>query len=734
MSKDNNNIGILDPEGINLNPLNEKPYSDKYKELAKKWKMFPVYQKVHDIINDINNNQVLLLTSLTGSGKSVLMPKIVLHTLNYNSKIAMTLPKQIIAKSAAEFAASTLDVELGQEVGYQYKGSPSNSKSDKTKILYATDGTIVARALKDPQLSDFDAILVDEVHEAKTSIHFLIYLLRETLKLRPNFKIILMSATINTEIFSAYFKDFKFKVIDGGGQRLFPITSHFLPKTLDYKSTMDEGFKILIKILEEDNPETKQAHDIIFFITSSNEAFTLCKMLNNYLQKEKETKCKITCKGDVYCVEVFAGMDSNKQILAQDKDLYKENRYNRKVVMATNVAESSLTINGVKYVIDVGYEFKSTFDFENRARKLDRELISQAQAKQRMGRAGRTESGICYHLYTEDDFNNNMEKFPQPEIRTSDITNECLNLLNIEQINDIEKLTNTLTNFIEPPREAYIRIAIINLVQLGAIENDKITKLGKLMNEMPDNNIFMGLAIIFGKIYNCSYEIMKISAMIEACKANISDLYNLPTTLLQNKQSQMDERKFYEMVNTLNKKFDQSRIKFADKNGDHLSLLNIYEKFDDKYKKNPGNIEIMNDWCHDKFLKASRIFTARKNYKINKNQASNLFKEKLNHEDLGIKYIEEVISMDLNDRILFCLLLGFRLNIASKKSNTNANIYKTQYSKDLNIKINKISFLSLKSNEPSNVFYHELFISMGKNELTTVSDIPKKIAKLLSQI
>ena len=244
----NNNIGILDPEGINLNPLNGKPYSDKYKKLAEKWKTFPVYQKAREIIDDINNNQVLLLVSQTGSGKSVLMPKITLHTLNYNGKIAMTLPKQIITKSAAEFAAETLDIELGQEVGYRYKGSDPKMRSDKTKILYTTDGTIVAKAFNDITLKEYDAILIDEIHEQSVNMHILLYLMRETLKLRPEFKLIIMSATINTEIFATYFRDFKFKTIDGGGARLHPIESVFLANTLDYKMTMEEGFKILINI------------------------------------------------------------------------------------------------------------------------------------------------------------------------------------------------------------------------------------------------------------------------------------------------------------------------------------------------------------------------------------------------------------------------------------------------------------------------------------------------------
>lgn len=712
-----NNIGVLDPEGKNNNPLTGKPYGDKYKELSKFWRKLPVYGKVHDIISDVQNNNVVLVLSSTGSGKSVLVPRIVHHAINYTGKIGMTLPKQIITKSSAQFGSETMDVVLGEEVGYQYKGAPDNSRSNKTKILYMTDGTLTAILNRDPTLSEFDCILIDEAHEMSVNIVLLIYLLRETLKLRPEFKLIIMSATVNVELFSTYFRDFKFKTIDVGGGRIFPIESHFLDKTISYKEVLDEGFNQLIKILEEDDPKTTHAHDIIFFVTSSNEAFTICKQLHDHLAKEKNNKCKITCNGDVFCVELYANMNPEKQTLAQDKELYKKNtKYNRKVAIATNVAESSLTIDGVKYVIETGYELSSSFDPINRARKLDREIISQAQAKQRMGRAGRTEPGICYHMYTKNDFENSMKKYPESEIRTSDITYECLRLLCNKHVLTVEKLTNTLVNLIDPPKESYITCAVNNLIQLGAVENGNITKLGNLINNIPDNNMFMAYAIIYGKLYNCSNEIMKISAIIEACKGNINELYNVP--------SQNDDNR----DNKLIKKFEEAKKKFANAHGDHISLLNIYEKFEEQYAKNHNNIDKLNSWAYDKFLKVNSLLKAVKNYKNNKKQMYNI--ERIDANELGLKYIEDVLKMDVKERVLICLLLGFRLNTAAKKVGTDN--YNTQFVTNKNIKISRSSFLTNNTKQPVNVFYHELFMSMGKIELVIVSHISKKIIKLLS--
>jgi pre-mRNA-splicing factor ATP-dependent RNA helicase DHX15/PRP43 len=699
------NIGILDPEGKNNNPLTDKPYSENYKKLAQIWKNFPVYQRAREIIQDIRNNQVLLLISSTGSGKSVLVPKLALHVFNYEKKIVMTLPKQIIVKSAAEFGAKTLDVEIGDEVGYQYKGSPKEAKSDKTKLLYATDGTIRAILFNDPLLLDFDCVIMDEIHERSTRIDFLLYLLRETLRKRPDFKLIIMSATINPDIFRNYYSEFKFKMMKIEGERLYPITSIYIDENLTYQDVLKKGYDLLIKILETDDPSEKGAHDIIFFITSSNEAFTLCKSLNDHLIQEKES-CKITCKGDVYCVEVFSGMDARKQELAQDKNLYKNSKYNRKVVMATNVAESSLTIDGVKFVIDSGYELSSSFDPEYRARRLERQMISQAQAKQRMGRAGRTEPGICYHLYTKNDFEHKMRPFPEPDIRTSDLTNECLSLLNLEQIKNTDHLINIFAHFIEPPKEQFIRVGIDTLMRLGAIEKGTVTKLGALMNDVPGDDPMIAVVIIFAKLYQCSFEVLKILSLIIVSKGNLGDIFTLPTAILQGKKD--DKHK----LESLNRKLDKAREKMRDKYGDHLSLLEIYETFNKHYDQYENNMSKLNQWCYDNFLKSNTLIKARKQY-------------------LKMKDIEEIAKLRPEERALCCLIIGFRLNTAVKKPNTE--FYRTQFSKDLNpIKINKLSFLMMKQNLPHDVLYHELFISMGKNELNIVSKIPENIAKLLA--
>ena len=192
----NKNIGILDPDGKNNNPLNDQPYSDKYKMIAKVWSKFPAYENPKDIIKIINDNQVILVISGTGSGKTVLIPKYALHQTEYKGHVLISLPKHIIAHSAAEFAALTLDVNLGEQVGYKYKGSDTKMAGKNPNLLYATDGTIVAKLLSDPVLSNIDCVIVDEAHERKVQIDFMMYLLLNVVEKRKDAELLTSLAFI----------------------------------------------------------------------------------------------------------------------------------------------------------------------------------------------------------------------------------------------------------------------------------------------------------------------------------------------------------------------------------------------------------------------------------------------------------------------------------------------------------------------------------------------------------
>ena len=582
----------------------------------------------------------------------------------------------------------TLDVELGNQVGYKYKGSDKKYYKDTNKLLYATDGSIVAQLLQDPLLMKYNAVVIDEAHERKIQIDFLLYLLRETIKKRPEFKLIIMSATIDKTIFSNYFKEYDFITIDVGGKRGFPIKSIFLDQPINKTDYLAKGFEIIEQIIsnkkEENNDEIPK--DIIFFVPSIKETFEICRKMKDNV--------------DDYCVEVYAGMDNEKQIMAQDKDMFKSAlNKKRKVVIATNVAESSLTIDGLGYVIDSGFEVGEHFDPTIGSKVLEKKLITKAQVNQRMGRTGRTAPGICYHLYTKDEFNS-MNEFPSPAIRISNIYSECLKLLDLEMIQTVDNLRDVLNNFIEPPAEKYIIFATNTLLKLGLTDGTVITPLGKIIANI---ELDPEAALSVYKSYQlfCANEVMAILAVIEACKGNIGELFIKP-----------DEKK----MGGLKKKYDETKNKLGDKTGDHLTLLKIFLHFSKLKKENP---EKLNDWLYKNFLKRDPLERAHKYYKKIiykiKDDMKNLNIEKIKNDD-------EINKIELGDRILASFYYGYRLNLAYLNRN---NKYNSSIADNINI--NRDSFIGMKKE----ILYNSLLTMSGKTNMLIVSGINNNIQNII---
>ena len=710
--------GILDPLGEKPNPFTNEEYSDNYKRLAKIWSQFPAYNQRDNIINSVRDNQVCLVVSGTGSGKTVLVPKFVLHVLDYSGKIAVTLPKQIITKSAAEFAGETLDVKVGKYVGYKYRGSPSSARSKDTNLLYATDGTIVAKLLNDPKLSEFDAVIIDEAHERKVQIDFLLFLLKNALRERPELKVIIMSATINAKVFSDYFSDFSFKKIDVGGKTNYPIKSYFLKDKIKPDKFVNHGLDSIIRIINKDDLSEPGAHDILFFITSSNEAFSLCESLNSKLDESKTAK---TSSDSVYCIEVYSGMDKNKQTLAQDKVLYKDKgNYTRKVVVSTNVAESSLTIDGIKYVVESGLELFGSFDPKLRGRRLDRTYISQAQAKQRMGRAGRTEPGVCYHLYTKAQFSD-FKKFPEPDIRTNDISSECLRLLSLPNVRTVQKLRDMLNQFIEPPKKPYIDHALSILESTNAITDGEITDLGLLMSSL-NMEPSSALSLIYSWNYFCSNEMIVILSMIGASNGNLNTYFNDPSK--KSYAENMDKKK----LKKIKDKFNNKKSSFKHKYGDHLSLLKLYDtyqKIKNKNKDKDKQNEVLLKWANENYLKLNTLIKADKYVRRTKY----MIKSKLRESKLKLELKPEIKEMDVSLKVMYCLLIGYQDNMGFLHKKKGSNLYKTRYSEKERISISKSSFLY--DNPPKTCMYYELFMSMGSADINIVSKLPPKLSAFL---
>lgn len=703
--------GILDPQGRNPNPLTHKEFSESYKSLAKVWSKFPAYEDAENIIEQIRTHNVILVVSGTGSGKTVLFPKYVLHAFDYDAKIAITLPKQLITKSAAQFAADTLDVVVGDEVGYQYRNAGKGTQSEKTKLLYCTDGTLVARLLSDPELKEFDAVVVDEAHERKVNIDFLLYLLRNVLITRPEFKIVIMSATINEQIFRDYFKEYEYADLSIGTKTNYPIESIFLddPLNIDNSEYLNKGIKILHTLLESSDKK-----GILFFVTSVNETNDVCDALN---------KDKSFMETNV-CVPVYSGMGEEQQKIATDKEYFRQFvKDGRKVIVATNVAESSLTIEGIGYVIDSGVELKSRYDPVERVHILEKNMITHAQAKQRMGRTGRTGPGVCYHLYTKDMFEEKMLKFPSPAIRVESINYEMLRLMNISQISTVGKLKDVLNLFIEPPDETYVDFELNYLMKMNLIDSiqdkGKMTDLGAIVSEL-QMEPYQALAMITGFRLNCFREVTSILAVIDASKGSLDQLFILPLDILDDESSQNRDK-----VKWLTDKFNKAKEYFVNKYGDHIAILKIFSEYEKK-RKEPDKLK---DWSYRYFIKRDVMEKAYQMYQKMKFR----YRGKINSMNLS-KPSQETLHIDIKYRVMASLIYGYKLNLL-KVSKDKVMIKDKESQEPKIVQIDKSSLILDPTSKGTEMFYHRLY-RYNKNPVKAqiVTKISKKSKDILDDM
>ncbi len=667
-------IGIFDPKGINPNPLNNQSYSNEYKVLAKFWSELPAYKISKQIVKLILNNDIILIKSATGSGKSVLVPKLVLHANNYSGQIIMTLPKKIITKKAAEFSAKTLDVKLGEQIGYMFRGE--NIKSSKTILLYSTDGSLISMLRSDPLLKSIDTIIIDEVHERKVNIDLLLYLLKNSIKQRKEknmkpLKLIIMSATINEDIFISYYKDFKFEWLELAGIPNYPIKSIYLEFSLDLKTNkyIEKGKDIINQIIiniNSSNPDYPEG-DILFFVCTISE----CDKLAAELSYE-----------DCFIMGLYSGFNSELEQYISNPTKFKEldPKYKRRVFISTNVAESSLTIDGIVYVIDSGLELNVKFDPVANINIMNKNFISQAQMTQRKGRAGRTKQGVCFHLYTpHEEFN--AIKYPEPEIKCIDLKNTCLSLMKIcsdtntkNNLCSIEETINMFLNFIEPPDKQFIINGFDFALKNKLIDHtNKLTKLGLLILETR-LDLMDGLCLIWAFNVNklVFKNVFKIIVICSCLKTGIDDLFN----------NDIDINVKSDLINELSKKSSSS---------EHLLLFNLFDYI--FYNKNLGlfNLKlfdmIMN--IYSKQIKKLKYIFKKFNVKldviVNKANDMNI----MNSFSFGYKYNRAYRYSNKFKYNKFIVDLGKRENTIKIDSSVDSIIFYSNlyWRKKLNIMI-----------------------------------------------
>ncbi|RAO71208.1 uncharacterized protein BHQ10_007220 [Talaromyces amestolkiae] len=517
-------------------------------------KSLPVYQFRDEIIQAIHDHQVLIIVGETGSGKTTQIPQFV-HEAGYTKngmKIGCTQPRRVAAMSVAARVAEEMGVKLGNEVGYAIRFE--DKTSDKTILKYMTDGMLLRELLTEPDLGGYSCLIIDEAHERGVSTDLAIALLKDIAKARPDLKLLISSATMDAQKFQKYFDDAPIFNIPG---RRYPVDIHYTsqPEANYLAAAITTVFQIHI---------TQGPGDILVFLTGQEE-------IEAAEQSLQETARKL---GGKVPEMIIAPIYANLPTELQTKIFEPAPPGARKVVLATNIAETSLTIDGIVYVIDPGFVKENVFNPRTGMESLVVTPCSRASAGQRAGRAGRVGPGKCFRLYTKWAYHNELEESTTPEIQRVNLSGVILMLksLGIDQLLDFDFMD-------APPAETIIR-ALEQLYALGALnDRGELTKIGRQMAEFPTDPM-LAKSILAADKYGCVEEVLSIIAMLGEASA----LFYRPK-----------DKKIHA---------DSARARFTIKSGgDHLSLLNVWNQWVDS--------DFSYVWARENFLQQRSLTRAR---------------------------------------------------------------------------------------------------------------------------
>ena len=511
----------------------------------------PVYKFRSQIIEAVKANQLLIVVGDTGSGKTTQLTQYLAEAGFANDgMIGCTQPRRVAAMSVAKRVAEEVGCRLGQEVGYTIRFE--DCTSSETKIKYMTDGMLQREVLLDPDLKRYSVIMLDEAHERTIATDVLFGLLKKTLKRRPDLRIIVTSATLDADKFSEYFNECPILTIPG---RTYPVEIMYSrePES-DY---LDAALVTVMQIHLTEPPG-----DILLFLTGQEEIDTSCEIL---YERMKALGPNVP---ELIILPVYSALPSEMQ----SKIFDPAPPGSRKVVIATNIAETSITIDQIYYVIDPGFVKQNAYDPKLGMDSLVVTPISQAQAKQRAGRAGRTGPGKAFRLYTEAAFQSEMLPTSIPEIQRQNLSHTIL-MLKAMGINDLLHF-----DFMDPPPTNTMLTALEELYSLSALDDEGLlTRLGRKMADFPMEPALAKVLIVSVDM-GCSDEILSIVAML-----SVQTVFYRP----KEKQTQADQKK----------------AKFHDPHGDHLTLLNVYNGW-----KNAG---FSNPWCFENFIQARSMRRAQ---------------------------------------------------------------------------------------------------------------------------
>ncbi|RAQ53856.1 pre-mRNA-splicing factor ATP-dependent RNA helicase PRP43 [Aspergillus flavus] len=649
-------------EDGDINPFNGQPYSSKYFSILKTRRDLPVHAQRDEFLQLYQKSQILVFVGETGSGKTTQIPQFVLFDDQPQSQrkmVACTQPRRVAAMSVAQRVAAELDVKLGEEVGYSIRFE--DMTSPKTCLKYMTDGMLLREAMNDHNLNRYSTIILDEAHERTMATDVLMGLLKEVVQRRPDLKIIIMSATLDAQKFQRYFNNAPLLAVPG---RTHPVEIFYTPEPeQDY---VEAAIRTVLQI-----HATEADGDILLFLTGEEEIEDAARKIS----LEADEMVREVDAGPLKVYTLYGSLPPHMQQRIFDPappPRRPGGRPGRKVIVSTNIAETSLTIDGIVYVVDPGFSKQKIYNPRIRVESLLVSPISKASAQQRAGRAGRTRPGKCFRLYTEGAFKKELIDQTYPEILRSNLSSTVLELKKL----GIDDLVHF--DLMDPPAPETLMRALEELNYLACLDDDgNLTQLGRLASEFPLDPAVAVMLISSPEFY-CSNEILSITALL-----SVPQVFVRPASQ--------------------RKRADEMKNLFAHPDGDHLTLLNVYHAF-----KGQDAQENPKQWCHDHFLSLRSLQSAD-------NVRMQLLRI-MEREEL------EMVSTPFEDKKYYenirrALCAGFFMQVAKKEAQGKSKY--TTIKDNQNVLLHPSTVLSYDADW---VVYNE-FVLTTKNYIRTVTAV-----------
>jgi pre-mRNA-splicing factor ATP-dependent RNA helicase DHX15/PRP43 len=599
-SKKSKGVADTVPSDDKYNPWTGEPYSQKYYSILATRVKLPVYQFRDELLAKVMANQcvvvegetgklkwynflqwnIVLLWNTpslihfnspffrTGSGKTTQIPQFLLEAGLYEQGktcVACTQPRRVAATSIAARVADEMDVELGREVGYTIRFEDVTDRN-LTVLKFVTDGMLLREAMHDPLLTRYSTIVLDECHERTLATDVIMGLLMEILPKRKKgsehgeLKVVVMSATLDAKKFQEYFMNAPLMKVPG---RTFPVEVFYVAKP--ERNYVEAAVRTTLHIHQCEGPG-----DILIFLTGEQEIEQACDEIRGQTSSMGEEH------GELVVFPMYSSLppEQQRRIFSKAPEArFAGGKPGRKVVVSTNIAETSLTIDGIVFVVDPGFSKQKVYNPRIRVESLLVSPISRASARQRAGRAGRTQPGKCFRLYTEKSFHEDLQETTYPEILRSKMSNVVLTLKKL----GIDDLVHF--DFMDAPAPETLMRALELLNYLGALDDEgEMTELGYQMSELPLDPQLAKLILISPE-YRCSAEIVTIVAAL-----------SVPNLFLRPRENA--------------KQADEAKAQFTHSDSDHLTLLHVFNAYDSIPERE------RKQWCYDNFISERSIMNA----------------------------------------------------------------------------------------------------------------------------